>query len=65
VRPKRSPAPQKANRSLFYAKADKAEAAAKANAKPKGLSVPTAPLVIGFPVKTWISVRKSWSTAWA
>src|SRR5215204_3586158 len=59
--PEAFPSAAKANRTLFYAKADKAEAAAKANAKPKALSVPTAPLVIGFPVKTWISVRKSWS----
>jgi hypothetical protein len=37
--PEAFPSAAKANRTLFYAKADKAEAAAKANAKPKALSV--------------------------
>ena len=37
--PKAFPSAAKANRTLFYAKADKAEAAAKAKAKPKALSV--------------------------
>jgi len=37
--PEAFPSAAKANRSLFYAKADKTEAAAKANVKPKALSV--------------------------
>jgi len=37
--PEAFPSAAKANRSLFFAKADKAEAASKAKAKPKGLSV--------------------------
>jgi uncharacterized small protein (DUF1192 family) len=37
--PEAFPSAAKANRTLFYAKVDKAEAAAKANAKPKALSV--------------------------
>src|SRR3954447_10823014 len=37
--PKAFPSAAKANRTLFFAKADKAEAAAKAKAKPKALSV--------------------------
>src|SRR5215207_2742155 len=37
--PKAFPSAVKANRSLFFAKADKAEAAPKAKAKPKALSV--------------------------
>jgi len=37
--PKAFPSAAKANRTLFYAKAGKAEAAAKANAKLKALSM--------------------------
>src|SRR4051795_1173500 len=37
--PEAFPSAAKANRTLFYAKADKAEAAPKAKAKPKALSV--------------------------